>query len=114
MKSKFFMLHCRLGLESQKPSSILHNRNKDVSQHVLGLLFPLKNMVEQGSLWVNEQSLFKLLGLAVNTSAFTHMLDPQAGQGKLEKLCIACFKSEAKSLCCAYPHLPYRSQRDWK
>ena len=71
-------------------------------------------MMEQGSLLINEQNLFKLFGLAVNTSVFTHLLVPQAGQGKLEKLYLACFKTEAKSLCCAYLHLPDRSQRDWK
>lgn len=69
--------------------------------------------MEQGSLLVNEQCLFKLFRLAINTSAFIHLLVRQAGQGKLEKLYIAC-ESEAKSLCCAYAHLPYRSQRVWK
>lgn len=68
------MLHCRLGLEPQKPSCILYNRNKDISQHVLGLLFPLEKMMELVSLLVNEQSRFKLFGLAANTSAFTHLL----------------------------------------
>lgn len=55
------MLNHRLDLEFQKPSFIPYSRKKNISQHVLELLFPLKNMIEHGFLLENEQSLLKLL-----------------------------------------------------
>lgn len=50
-----------------------------------------------------------LFRLVVNRNAFSHLPVPQSLQGKLEKLYMTCYKSEATSLRCPFPRLLHSS-----